>query len=148
MGVFALSRMIRRRSPRIGRVLYVSVLFFVMSYVPLMMLGPYTGPTQAILTLCSKWNAMYASPPLFPLAFAQALGPEPLFICKILIVCAPILLLSPFVMWTRFYAGACALLTMYTMGSDGFNFPHISLFVFVCLAWLFWNSPNARDLSE
>jgi len=146
--VFALLSMIRRRSPRVGRALYVSVLFFVMSYVPLMMLGPYTGPTQAILTLCAEWNAMYASPPLLPLVFANALGPEPLFICKLLIVCAPGLLLSPFVMWTRFYASACVLLTMYTMGSQGFNFPHLSFLVLVCLAWVFWNSPNARDLRD
>jgi len=82
--------------------------------------------------------------PALHLALGGQLAPEALFICKLMVVSACPLLLSPFRLWARFYSGACILLVMYSMNSPEWRYPHAGFVAFVYLAWAFWKLPNAQ----
>lgn len=83
------------------------------------------------------------SPALLHLALSGQIAPQALFISKLCISFAMPLLLSPFRLWAKFYAGACLLLLMYAMNTPVWHYPHAAFFALAYLAWAFWRLPSA-----
>merc|ERR1712113_247179 len=93
----------------------------------------------------SWWRASVpSSAPLLHMALTGAAAGEALFICKLLIAFICPLLLSPFRMWTRAYAVACLLLSMYAMNSAEWRYPHVGFLSLLYSAWAFWKLPNMQ----
>lgn len=127
----------------------VHIMFFVFAIL-FMPLTAQTLPDDAITAIfdgrafnLSWWQAnMKSSLPMLHMATVGQVSAESFFICKMLLAFACPLLLSPFRIWARFYAGACILLVMYAMNSPEWRYPHLGFFALVYLAWAFWKLPN------
>lgn len=138
---------LRERSFTVGAGVHVALFVFSILFMPMTAKDLPAGGLSAILdgrVLRPSWwrLAVPSSPPALHLALVGQLAPEALFICKLMIVSACPLLLSPFRIWTRFYAGACVLLVMYAMNSPEWRYPHAGFVAFAYLAWAFWKLPN------
>lgn len=117
-----------QQSFTVGAGIHIVVLLFAMLFMPL-------SATEL------QWGAP-GTPPLLHLAVAGTLGHEARLICKWLLSFALPLLLSPLQMWTRFYAGACLLLAMYTMNSPIWRFPSWGFATLLYLVYAFWKLPS------
>lgn len=141
-------RAAKTRSFSVGASLHVMFFLFAIIFMPLtskelpIVLSDVTSGRALKLNWWRK--SATSSLPALHLALAGRLAPEALFICKLMIVSACPLLLSPFRIWTRIYAGACVLLAMYAMNSPEWLYPHAGFVVLLYLAWAFWKLPNAE----
>ena len=100
----------RVRSFAIGAAAHAALLLLAVLYMPLTAdAAPWLEPGAP------------ASPSLLHMAFRGQIAGEAHWICKLLLSMAVPLLLSPLRLWTRFYSGACVLLAMYAMNSDGWR---------------------------
>jgi len=133
------------RSPGVGIVIHIGLLFFTLTFVPLILALP-NGLSKAIaggdVLSWSWWRSQQSSPALLHLALMQVLSDEVLVICKLLLATALPLLLSPCRMWLRGYAFACVFLAMYTMVSPAWHYPHLGFVALLYLAWAFWGLPT------
>lgn len=134
-----------RRSAHVGRCIHVVLLVASLFFLPLTMLE---SPREVLARAVADgefrwWQSVTASPPLLHMALGGGLSDEAVFICKLLLALALPLLLSPFVLWTRIYAAACALLLMYSMNSDVFFYPHVGFLSLIYLVFALWRLPHA-----
>jgi hypothetical protein len=146
-------RAVRMRSFGVGAIVHVSLLMFTVLFMPLTAVNIPDAWLSAVLdgrVLRASWwrAAVPCSAPLLHMALASQIAAEALFICKILVVFACPLLLSPFRIWTRFYAVACVLLAMYAMNSSEWRYPHVGFVSLLYLAWAFWKLPNMQFVKE
>lgn len=133
----------RERSFGIGAPVHIALLLFTLLFMPLT--AP-AWPKNFLYALVdgsalqrSWWSTAFpGSQPLLHLAMFGMLSMQAYLICKLLIAFAFPLLLSPFRMWTKFYAGACVLLIMYSMNSSVWQVPHIGFVTLWYLAWSLW----------
>lgn len=140
-------RAVRQRSFGLGAALHVALMLFAFLFMPLSAQTLPTNVVQAFLDgralQRSWWQASFlGSDALLHLALDGKLSPEALFICKLMISFAFPLLLSPFRLWTRFYAGGCALLAMYSMNAAVWRYPHVGFSVLIYLVWALWKLPG------
>mmetsp|Transcript_31387 Transcript_31387/g.57630 ORF Transcript_31387/g.57630 Transcript_31387/m.57630 type:complete len:376 (-) Transcript_31387:101-1228(-) len=134
------------RSPGVGIVLHVGLLFFNLTFVPLILTNA-SGLGNALAggdVLRWSWWQTRSSPALFHLAMDNELSSEVRVICKLLIASALPLLLTPYRMWLRAYAFACVFLAMYTMVSPAWSYPHLGFVALFYLAWAFWGLPTMQ----
>lgn len=136
----------RRRSAKIGLVVHVAGLMFVMVFVPLtlpesVLPNVYYALTSGSALDVAWWRSLPSSPPLLHLSLMGVLGGELPFIVRLLFALSVPLLLSPFLLWSKVYAGACVLILMYTMNSGVWGCPHLGFVSLVYFVWAFWKLP-------
>mmetsp|Transcript_28809 Transcript_28809/g.90805 ORF Transcript_28809/g.90805 Transcript_28809/m.90805 type:complete len:382 (+) Transcript_28809:83-1228(+) len=142
---------LQARSFTVGAGVHVALFMFLILFMPLTAKELPADVLSALLdgrALTLGWwrMAVPSSAPALHLALAGQLAGEALFICKLMIISACPLLLSPFRIWARFYAGACVLLLMYSMNSPEWQYPHVGFLALAYLAWAFWKLPNVEFL--
>merc|ERR1712060_955312 len=138
---------LRMRTFTVGAAVHVMLFVFAILFMPL---TAQTLPDDAINAILDGralrlywWQGnMKSSLPMLHMATVGQMSTESFFICKMLLAFACPLLLSPFRIWARFYAGACILLMMYAMNSPEWRYPHLGFFSLAYLAWAFWKLPN------
>lgn len=140
-------RAARARSFEIGAPVHVALLLFSFLFMPLSAPAWPSDWGQALVggrVLSLAWwrTAFPGTPPTLHLAIAGLLGPEAYFICKVLVSFALPLLLTPFRIWTKFYAGACLLLAMYSMNTPVWRLPHLGFVVLLYCVYAFWRLPS------
>lgn len=146
-------RAVRGGSTRIGYCIHVALLLFSIFFMPL---SAEEYPADFFMALMdgrafgwSWWRGAFpGTPPLIHLAFAGAVPPQALYLCKILITLAIPLLLSPFTMWVKGYSIGCVILVMYAMTSELWRLPHVGFVVLLYLAWAFWKLPNMEHMKQ
>lgn len=139
---------LQARSFGVGASLHMALLVFTLLFMPLTASTWPGGLLQAVTdgrALRRSWWQAEApgSPALLHLALSGQIAPQALFISKLCISFAMPLLLSPFRLWAKFYAGACLLLLMYAMNTPVWHYPHAAFFALAYLAWAFWRLPSA-----
>lgn len=143
----------RARSFGIGATVHIALLLFALVFMPLTtqkLPGDFFAALVDGRVLSRAWwqAATPGSPALLHLALAGMMSPEALLICKIVISFAFPLLLTPFRMWTKFYAGACVLLCMYAMNSPAWRYPHMGFLVLIYLVWALWKLPGLEPTKQ
>lgn len=136
------------RTFRAGAVVHVALLLFALVFMPLTASAVPGDLPEALfdgrLLQRSYWKASCpGSPALLHLALLGQMSAESLFLCKLVISFAFPLLLTPFRLWSKFYAGACLLLAMYAMNSPVWKYPHAGFLVLLYLVWAFWTLPGS-----
>merc|ERR1711920_1104108 len=142
-------RALRTRSFGIGATVHVAMLFFTVLFMPLIAKEIPAGWLTAVLDgrafRAAWWRASVpSSAPLLHMALLGTIAGEAYFICKLMVAFLCPLLLSPFRIWTKFYAGGCVMLAMYAMNSDEWRYPHIGFISLLYLSWAFWKLPNMQ----
>lgn len=137
----------RERSFGIGAPVHVVLMLFAFTFMPHIGNSFPGGLLHAIVdgsALAPSWwkTKFPGSPPLLHMAMLGAVAGEAYFICKLLISFAWPLLVSPFRIWTKFYAGACILILMYTMNSQMWGVPHMGFMTTAYLVWALWKLPG------
>eukprot|EP00419_Tripos_fusus_P029849 CAMPEP_0172712590 /NCGR_PEP_ID=MMETSP1074-20121228/61186_1 /TAXON_ID=2916 /ORGANISM="Ceratium fusus, Strain PA161109" /LENGTH=348 /DNA_ID=CAMNT_0013536541 /DNA_START=64 /DNA_END=1107 /DNA_ORIENTATION=+ len=109
------------RSFTMGAFLHIAFFLFAILFMPLTSSEPPIQIQDILngrMLQLSWWRkGANSSAPLLRAALAGEVAAEGLFICKLMIAFACPLLLSPFRVWMKIYAGGCVLLAMYTMNS-------------------------------
>lgn len=135
------------RSFTMGAFLHIAFFLFAVIFMPLtsneIPIQGHDIMSGRMLQLSWWRKGASSSAPLLRMGFSGELAGEALFICKLMIAFACPLLLSPYRVWIKFYAGACVLLAMYSMNSEAWVYPHAGFIALLYLAWAFWKLPSA-----
>jgi len=137
----------RQRSFGIGAPVHIALLLFTFTFMPLTGATFPDGMLHSIIDGSafspSWWQTKFpGSPPLLHMAMLGAVSTEAYLICKLMISFVFPLLVSPFRIWTKFYAGGCILLLMYTMNSESWHVPHLGFATICYLVWALWKLPG------
>lgn len=142
---------IKRRTFTAGAVLHMALLLFTLLFFPLTALSLPSDPASAVLAghvfSLAWWKTqVQSSPAVLHMCMGGLILPQALFICKLLLSSALPLVLSPYQIWAKFYAGACVLLAMYAMNGKLWLYPHCGFLALIYLVWAFWRLPGSPKL--